>query len=261
MAVKQAISQAGKQGDRLLVLPELVLGGVPDDLQQAQCIAIREDEPLLKEISSLAMENHVDVILGFVLEENGKLWNAVACLCEDGSRHYYRKSHLTEREAQWAEAGDHAGLVIDRPYGRIGVLLGNEIFITEVPRLLANGGCDILAVPAVENPSCPPGIPEVQQEVECYHLARVRANENNTYAVFAAQKGMSGIFGPDMFPVPRNEVVLNENGFTDMTMDTRFILSDESGCPAINLVREKPMLGTRHTIWYDKLIEVTDCVL
>ena len=50
-------------------------------------------------------------------------------MCEDGSRHYYRKSHLTEREAQWAEAGDRAGLVLDRPYGRIGVLLGNEIFI------------------------------------------------------------------------------------------------------------------------------------
>ena len=261
MAVKQAISQAGKQGERLLVLPELVLGGVPDDLQQAQCMAIREDDPVWKELSSLVMENHVDVILGFVLEENGKLWNAAACLCEDGSRHYYRKSHLTEREAQWAEAGDCAGLVLDRPYGRIGVLLGNEIFITEVPRLLANSGCDILAVPAVENPSCPPGIPEVQQEVEHYHLARVRANENSTYAAFAAQKGVSGIFGPDMFLVPRNEVVLNESGFADMTMDTRFIFSDESGCPVINLVREKPMLGTRHTTWYDKLIEETDCVL
>ena len=81
MAVKQAISQAGKQGDRLLVLPELVLGGVPDDLQQAQCMAIREDDPVWKELSSLVMENHVDVILGFVLEENGTLWNAAACLC------------------------------------------------------------------------------------------------------------------------------------------------------------------------------------
>ena len=108
---------------------------------------------------------------------------------------------------------------------------------------------------------CPPGIPEVQQEVEHYHLARVRANENSTYAAFAAQKGVSGIFGPDMFLVPRNEVVLNESGFADMTMDTRFIFSDESGCPVINLVREKPMLGTRHTTWYDKLIEETDCVL
>ena len=87
------------------------------------------------------------------------------------------------------------------------------------------------------------------------------ANENNTYVAFAAQKGVSGIFGPDMFLVPRNEVVLNESGFADMTMDTRFIFSDESGCPVINLVREKPMLGTRHTTWYDKLIEETDCVL
>ena len=59
------------------------------------------------------------------------------------------------------------------------------------------------------------------------------------YAAFAAQKGVSGIFGPDMFLVPRNEVVLNESGFADMTMDTRFIFSDESGCPVINLVREK----------------------
>ena len=55
--------------------------------------------------------------------------------------------------------------------------------------------------------------------------------------------------------------IVNESGFADMTMDTRFILSDESGCPVINLVREKPMLGTRHTTWYDKLIEETDCVL
>lgn len=260
-AVKKAILQAGEREDRLLVLPELVIGGVPDGPQQAQRIAIQEGDPVWGELSRMAMENHVDVILGFVLEENGKLWNAAGCLCEDGSRYYYRKSHLTEREAQWAEAGDRAGLILDRPYGRIAVLLGNEIFITEVPRLLANSGCDVFAVPAVENPSCPSGCPEVQQEVERYHLARVRANENNTYAVFAAQKGMSGIFGPDMFSVPRNEVVLNERGFAELAMDTRFIMTDEGGNPAVNPVREKPMLGTRHTTWYDKLIEETNCVL
>lgn len=260
-AVKQAIRQAGERGDRLLVLPELVLGGVPDGLQQAQRIAIRENDPSLRELSHLAMENHVDVILGFVLEENGKLWNAAGCFCDDGSRYFYRKSHLTEQEAQWAEAGDCSGLTFDRPYGRIGVLLGNEIFIMEVPRLLANSGCDIFAVPAIESPSCPPGCPAVQQEVEHYHIARVRANENNTYAAYAAQEGMSGIFGPDMFLVPLNEVVLNEKGYAEMAMDTRFILTDECGRPAVNLVREKPMLETRHTIWYDKLIEEMDCVL
>lgn len=83
--IKQTICQAGKRGNRLLILPELVLGGVPENLKQAQRIAIRADDPVWPELSDLAVENHDDVILGFVLEENGKLWNAAECLCEDGT--------------------------------------------------------------------------------------------------------------------------------------------------------------------------------
>ena len=41
--IKQAICQAGKRGNRLLILPELVLGGVPENLKQAQRIAIRAE--------------------------------------------------------------------------------------------------------------------------------------------------------------------------------------------------------------------------
>lgn len=175
--------------------------------------------------------------------------------------HVYRKSHLTREETRWAAAGDRAGLVLDRPYGRVGVLLGSEVMVMEVSRLLANSGCDVLAIPAVKSPTCPGCCPEARQAEEEYHLARVRANENNTYAAFAAQEGMSGIFGPDMFPVPRNEVIVRENGFGEMALDTRFILTDGQGRPAVNVAREKPMLGTRHTIWYDRLIEQTECVL
>lgn len=261
LGIRRAIQQAGEQENRLLVLPELVLGGVPESSEQARKMAIRADAPVWKELSDLAGENHVDVILGFVLEENGRLWNAAVCLCQDGARYYYRKSHLTQEETQWAAAGDRAGLILDRPYGRIGVLLGGEIMVMEVSRLLANGGCDILAVPAVKNPTCPSCCLEAWQAGEDYYPARVRANENNTYAVFAAQEGVSGIFGPDMFLEPRNEVLLRERGIREMRLDTRFILTDGQDNPAVNVVREKPMLGTRHTIWYDRLMEKTDCVL
>ena len=64
-----------------------------------------------------------------------------------------------------------------------------------------------------------------------------------------------------MFLEPRDEVLLREKGFREMKLDTRFILTDIQGHPAVNVVREKPMLGTRHTIWYDRLIEKTDCVM
>ena len=259
--VRQAVQQAGERGDMLLVLPELILGGVPQSREQAEQMAIQMDDPVWKELSALASENHVDVILGFVLEADGKLWNAAAILCQDGALHVYRKSHLTQEETCWAAAGDRAGLVLDRPYGRVGVLLGSEVMVMEVSRLLANSGCDVLAIPAVKSPTCPGCCPRARQAEEEYHLARVRANENNTYAAFAAQEGMSGIFGPDMFPVPRNEVIVRENGFGEMALDARFILMDGQGRPAVNVAREKPMLGTRHTIWYDRLIEQTECVL
>ncbi len=259
--VRQAVQRAGERGDTLLVLPELILGGVPRSREQAEQISIQMDDPVWKELSALASENHVDVILGFVLEADGKLWNGAAALCQDGTMHVYRKSHLTREETRWAAAGDRAGLVLDRPYGRVGVLLGSEVMVMEVSRLLANSGCDVLAIPAAKSPICPGCCPEARQAEEEYHLARVRANENNTYAAFAAQEGMSGIFGPDMFPVPRNEVIVRENGFGEMALDTRFILTDGQGRPAVNVVREKPMLGTRHTIWYDRLIEQTECVL
>lgn len=259
--VRQAVQRAGERGDTLLVLPELILGGVPRSREQAEQMAIQMDDPVWKELSTLASENHVDVILGFLLEADGKLWNAAAVLCQDGAMHVYRKSHLTREETRWAAAGDRAGLVLDRPYGRVGVLLGSEVMVMEVSRLLANSGCDVLAIPAVKSPTCPGCCPEARQAEEEYHLARVRANENNTYAAFAAQEGMSGIFGSDMFPVPRNEVIVRENGFGEMALDTRFILTDGQGRPAVNVAREKPMLGTRHTIWYDRLIEQTECVL
>lgn len=259
--VRQAVQRAGERGDTLLVLPELILGGVPRSREQAEQMAIQMDDPVWKELSTLASKNHVDVILGFLLEADGKLWNAAAVLCQDGAMHVYRKSHLTREETRWAAAGDRAGLVLDRPYGRVGVLLGSEVMVMEVSRLLANSGCDVLAIPAVKSPTCPGCCPEARQAEEEYHLARVRANENNTYAAFAAQEGMSGIFGPDMFPVPRNEVIVRENGFGEMALDTRFILTDGQGRPAVNVAREKPMLGTRHTIWYDRLIEQTECVL
>ena len=259
--IKRAICQAGERGNRLLVLPELVLGGVPEDLDQARRMAIRADDQIWKELLDLAGENHVDVILGFVLEADGKLWNGAAVLCQDGGLHIYRKSHLTQEESKWASAGDRAGLVLDRPYGRVGVLIGSEIMVMEVSRLLANSGCDVLAVPAVKNPACPDCCAEARQAEEDYYPARVRANENNTYAAFATQKGMSGIFGPDMFLEPRNELLVQENAFGEMTLDTRFILTDSKGCPAVNVVREKPMLGTRHTVWYNQLVEQTECVL
>ena len=254
--MKRAIAQVAEEEASLLVLPELALGGVPKDAEQARALGQRRDSPLLRELSDRAAGQGVSVIFGFVLEEDGALYNAAACLTADGQSHLYKKSHLTREELLWARPGDRAGLCVDLPHARVGILLGDEAMIPEVPRLLANYGCDILAIPAAHERLCAP-CPGAQNREDPFfwHIARVRANENNVYAAFAAQGEGSGLFGPDMFLEPRYETICAGDGPAVLDVDTDFILRDGQAHCSVNVAREKPMLATRHTVWYDPLLE------
>ena len=256
---KYAITQAAQAKVSLLVLPELALGGVPGDAGQARALGQGRDSPLLRELSDWAAGQGVSVILGFVLEEDGALYNAAACLTADGQMYVYKKSHLTREELLWARPGDQAGLCVDLPHARVGILLGDEALVPEVPRLLANYGCDVLAIPAAYERCCAP-CPGGQngEDPFFWHIARVRANENNVYAVFSSQVDGSGIFGPDMFLDPRYETICAGEEMAALEVDTDFILRDGQTRYSVNVAREKPMLSTRHTIWYDPLLEKTE---
>mgnify|MGYP001778413249 FL=1 len=131
--------------------------------------------------------------------------------------------------------------------------------LPEVPRLLANYGCDILAIPAAQERLCAPCLGAQNRENPFFwHIARVRANENNVYAVFSSQVDGSGIFGPDMFLDPRYETICAGEEMAALEVDTDFILRDGQTRYSVNVAREKPMLSTRHTIWYDPLLEKTE---
>ena len=256
---KCAITQAAQAKVSLLVLPELALGGVPKDVCQARTIGQRRESPLLRELSDRAVGQGVSVIFGFVLEEDGALYNAAACLTADGQIYLYKKSHLNQEELLWARPGDQAGICVDLPHARVGILLGDEAMIPEVPRLLANYGCDILAIPAAQERLCAPCLGAQNRENPFFwHIARVRANENNVYAVFSSQVDGSGIFGPDMFLDPRYETICAGEEMAVLEVDTDFILRDGQTRYSVNVAREKPMLSTRHTIWYDPLLEKTE---
>ena len=256
---KYAITQAAQAKVSLLVLPELALGGVPKDVCQARTIGQRRESPLLRELSDRAVGQGVSVIFGFVLEEDGALYNAAACLTADGQIYLYKKSHLNQEERLWARPGDQAGICVDLPHARVGILLGDEAMLPEVPRLLANYGCDILAIPAAQERLCAPCLGAQNRENPFFwHIARVRANENNVYAVFSSQVDGSGIFGPDMFLDPRYETICAGEEMAALEVDTDFILRDGQTRYSVNVAREKPMLSTRHTIWYDPLLEKTE---
>lgn len=253
--IKELIDRARAGGSTLLVLPELALCGRPESREEAARAAQKEDGPVMEQLAGLAAQAGLTLICGLILQEGEALYNAAVVFAPNGRRLICRKSHLIPSEQIWASAGDTPGGWIDLDGSRIGVLVGSEIWTTELPRLLANDGCDLIAVPADLEKCCIPYPKSKTPDTHC-HIGRIRANENNTFVAFSNARGHSGIFNVDMFVEPRREVLAeNGTGLVEMEMDTRPMLCQNGGW-APNPVRNKMMLGTRQPVWYDALFEL-----
>ncbi|MBQ5754046.1 MAG: hypothetical protein IIV90_00090 [Oscillospiraceae bacterium] len=253
--VKTMAAQAAAEGGKLLVLPELALTGRPETLQEAQAFAVEAGSPLLQQLAETAAWNGLTLVCGFVLKEDGALYNAAGLYTAAGESLIYRKSHLIPSEEAWAKAGDTPGAWLDVEGSRIGILLGSEVWVTELPRVLSNDGCDVIAIPA-DLEKCCLGQGEGFVNDTHWHIVRVRGNENNTFFAFANSRGRSGVFHYDMFCLPFNEALAPAEGeaLVSKTLVTTPILW-ENGVGTPNPIRNKMMLSTRQPAWYDVLFE------
>lgn len=252
--IRELTGRAQAVGSTLLVLPELAVCGRPRNREEAAQLAQTEAGPVVEQLAGLAAQAGLTLICGLILQEGEALYNAAVVFASDGRRLICRKSHLIPSEQVWASAGDTPGGWIDLDGSRIGVLVGSEIWTTELPRLLANDGCDLIAVPADLQKCCIPYSASKTPETHC-HIGRIRANENNTFVAFSNVQGHSGIFYVDMFVEPRLEVLAGAgDSLVEMKLDIRPMLC-QNGSWTPNPVRNKMMLATRQPVWYDVLFE------
>lgn len=252
--IRELTDQARTGGHTLLILPELAVCSRPQSREEAEALADREDGPVMEQLAGLARHTGLTLICGLILQREEKLYNSAAVFAPDGGRLVYHKSHLLLSERVWASAGDRPGAWMDLGGSRIGVLIGSEIWTTELPRLLANDGCDLIAAPADLQKCCIPYSRSKTPDTHC-HIGRIRANENSTYVAFSNAQGHSGIFYADMFVEPRQEALAQEGaGLAGMELDTRPAVC-QNGSWVPNPVRSKLMLSTRQPVWYDALFE------
>lgn len=143
----QWIAKARERGVDLLVFPELSLTGYRL-LHLTSRVALPPNAPELRRLAEAA--GPMAVVLGFVEEnDRGALHNSCALMAEGSPTLVYRKLYLPTyglfQEERFFRAGRRLALAA-LPWGRIGLLICEDLWHPELARRLAVAGARLLIV-------------------------------------------------------------------------------------------------------------------
>ncbi|MFE4543332.1 nitrilase-related carbon-nitrogen hydrolase [Arthrobacter sp. NPDC056727] len=144
--IEEAIHAAVKDGVQLLVLPELATSGYYLRPDEAERCALAADDPTFGQWASL-LDPGMVLVLGFCERGEHSLFNSAAVMTHAGVISVYRKTHLWDEEQSLFEPGSAPPPVVQTPLGPLGVLICYDLEFPEMPRSLALGGAEIIAVP------------------------------------------------------------------------------------------------------------------
>ncbi|MEA9984240.1 nitrilase-related carbon-nitrogen hydrolase [Subtercola sp. RTI3] len=185
-SIRVALKDAVAAGAELIVLPELATSGyVFTDRDEAAEASITRDDPLWSELAAVLAPG-VTAVVGYAERAEHHLYNSAAVFTSDQWIGDYRKSHLWGAEAGLFEKGSIAGALFEVPFGRLGVAICYDNEFPEVPRRLALGGADVLALPVnwprVPRPNGerPPEIIQAMAAARSSRLATVIADRVGT---------------------------------------------------------------------------------
>ncbi|MDX6744064.1 carbon-nitrogen hydrolase family protein [Actinocorallia sp. A-T 12471] len=140
------VAHAARQGARLGVLPELFCLA-PGEAAADPAKAAGLSRDVLQRLAAACAEHKIWVAASLVEAEGDRYYSSVYLLDDTGAvAHRYRKTHLTDADRAWATPGDSLA-VADTALGRIGFMVGEEVWAPEVARVLAVNGAELIAHP------------------------------------------------------------------------------------------------------------------
>ena len=244
----------------LLVVPELAVSGSATAVEAA-VLAEPIPGPTSDRLRQVAASYGLHIVAGMIERDGDRRFNSAVLVGPAGVVGVYRKLHLSAIDRSWATPGDRGLPTFDLPLGRVGLLIGSDVWFPEATRCLALDGADVIAwpslvtAPAVQpagptSVPLPPPIPTGPTPAHV-HLWRERARENNAYVAFAngaaPSMGWSGIFGPTVEGNPDDDALVSgsDDGSAERAVNTA---SDD-----LWGTRLKGNLGLRIPFWYDDL--------
>ncbi|MBE5871994.1 MAG: amidohydrolase [Lachnospiraceae bacterium] len=267
--IKESMKEASAQGAELIVFPERALNG-GENCEEIKENALEKNSPVYDELIDAAMKYRIYAVVGLATKEGESYHNSAALIGPEGILGIYDQVHLSGKDKLWAKAGEGFEHY-NTPIGRIGIMIGTDSVFPESGRILALRGCDLIACPCAATGPKPYGLEATVQWQNYpipmgysrihWHLWRTRAGENNCYLIFSNYAkgdakdyfGRSGIFMPDTFAFPRNEVILSED-----QAELGYLMIDTSNCSdsvyPTNVVRRKDLVCMRQPLWYDPIV-------
>jgi predicted amidohydrolase len=148
--VLTALVDEAASGSDLVVCPEMAPSGyLFPDVDAARAVAEPENGPTFAALSPIALRRRALVVCGFAeAAPDGTLFNSAMLVAPDGSLlAVYRKRLLYPPDARWAAPGDRPYLVVETPWGRLGVGVCMDLNDPRFVRYLAEHRVDVAAFP------------------------------------------------------------------------------------------------------------------
>ena len=231
-AVDEARRLAGgavAAGAELVCLPEYCGGLKSDDGLLVPPAAPEAQHPVLDALRGFASDSRVWMLIGSIAVDgpDDRLINRGYLVDDQGGiRARYDKIFLFDvdlsptqqyRESAVVAPGEHA-VVVDTPWGRLGMTICYDLRFPQLYRTLAQAGAEILAVPAA--------FTKVTGEAHWHVLNRARAIENGAVVVapcaVGAVPGGGAAYGHSLVVAPWGEVLADGGdgvGYVVTTVD------------------------------------------
>lgn len=178
-AVKH-IKESSEAGARLVVLPECFSTGINLTSLKKDAESLKDSE-VVQKLKEAAAKYQLYISAGILENKDGKIFDSLCLISPGGELIYtYRRRILWKMEKDFCEAGIEAPRCIETSIGKIGFILGYEIYFPEACRELFHQEADIII--------CPANILKIaSNSIEV--LCRARAEENHCYFLFVSCLG------------------------------------------------------------------------
>ena len=148
LKAQEAVIQASKQGAEIVLLPELWASGF--DLDHAREYASSLNEGWFARMRSLAVDFGIGVGGSMIEEDQGELYNSFVLYDKTGNLlGSYRKIHLFQKLQEHIHfKGGEKVLVVDSPWGKIGLAICYDLRFPEIFRTCAVEGAELILLVA-----------------------------------------------------------------------------------------------------------------